>query len=78
MVAVKIALGIIFAIVCIAVSVLVLMQEGKSAGLSSSLSGAGESFWAKNKSRTAEGKLERITKWLVVAFFVLALVLNML
>lgn len=78
MAAVKIALTVIFVVVCVIVSVIVLLQEGKSAGLSSTLSGAGESFWSKNKNRTMEGKLEKFTKWLVVAFFVLALVLNVL
>ena len=74
----KTVLLILFAIDCVALTTIVLLQEGKSAGLSSTLSGAGESFWSKNKNRTMEGKLEKFTKWLVVAFFVLALVLNVL
>lgn len=76
--ALKIALTVIFVIICVIVSVIVLAQEGKSAGLSSTLSGVGETFWSKNKGRTLEGKLEKSTKWMVVAFFVLALALNIL
>lgn len=74
----KIALTIVFLIVCVVVSVVVLLQEGKSSGLSSTLSGAGETFWRQNKGRTLEGKLEKSTKWLVIAFFVFALILNMI
>ena len=78
MAALKIALTVIFAVVSLVVSVIVLLQEGKSAGLSSTISGVGETFWSKNKGRTLEGKLEKSTKWLVVTFFVLALVLNII
>lgn len=78
MAALKIALTVIFVIVCVIVSVIVLLQEGKSSGLSSTISGVGETFWSKNKGRTLEGKLEKSTKWLVVVFFVLALLLNIL
>ncbi|MGN0295172.1 MAG: preprotein translocase subunit SecG [Lachnospiraceae bacterium] len=78
MAALKIVLTVLFVIVCLIVSVIVLLQEGKSAGLSSTISGVGETFWSKNKSRTLEGKLEKSTKWLVVAFFVLALILDII
>ncbi|MCI7099890.1 MAG: preprotein translocase subunit SecG [Lachnospiraceae bacterium] len=78
MAALKIVLTVLFVIVCLIVSVIVLLQEGKSAGLSSTISGVGETFWSKNKSRTLEGKLEKSTKWLVVAFFVLALILDIM
>ena len=78
MAALKIVLTVVFIIICLIVSTVVLMQEGKSTGLSSTLSGAGETFWSKNKGRTLEGKLEKSTKWLVVGFFVLSLVLNIL
>ena len=78
MAALKIVLTVLFVIVCLIVSVIVLLQEGKSAGLSSTISGVGETFWSKNKSRTLDGKLEKSTKWLVVAFFVLALILDIM
>lgn len=68
-------LTIIFIIVCIALSVIVLLQEGKSAGLGA-ISGAAETYWGKNKSRSMEGTLVKITRWLAVAFIVLAAVLN--
>ncbi len=74
--ALKIVLTVLFIIVCIALIVLVLMQEGKSAGLGT-ISGAAETYWGKNKGRSMEGTLVRLTKILAVAFIVLAIVLNL-
>ena len=72
----KVFLTILFVIVCIALSVVVLLQEGKS-GLGSLAGGSSETFWGKNKGRSAEGKLALITKVLAVVFILLALLLNM-
>lgn len=68
-------LTIVFIIVCVALSILVLMQEGKSAGLGS-ISGAAETYWGKNKSRSMEGGLVKATKWLAIGFIILAAILN--
>ncbi|MDF2587670.1 MAG: preprotein translocase, SecG subunit [Anaerocolumna sp.] len=69
---------IVYIIVCIALVVIVLMQEGKSAGLSGSISGVAETYWGKNKGRSMEGALEKSTKWLAVGFIVLSVVLNLI
>lgn len=69
-------LTVIFIIVSIALAVLVLMQEGKSAGLGA-ISGMAETYWGKNKSRSMEGKMVQITTWLTIIFVVLAAVLNL-
>lgn len=74
--ALRIILTILFIIVCIAIIVLVLMQEGKSAGLGA-LSGAAESYWGKNKARTMQGMLVKLTKICGVLFILLAILLNM-
>lgn len=74
--ALRITLMILFIIVCIALVILVLMQEGKSAGLGA-VSGAAETYWGKNKGRSMEGKLVKITTGLAVAFMVLAVILNL-
>ncbi|MCR5799742.1 MAG: preprotein translocase subunit SecG [Lachnospiraceae bacterium] len=66
---------VVFIIICVVLSAIVLLQEGKSAGLGS-ISGAAESYWGKNKGRSMEGALVKITRWLTVAFLVLAIVLN--
>ena len=72
----KVFLTILFVLVSIALSVVVLLQEGKS-GLGSLAGGNSESFWGKNQGRSAEGMLAKITKILAVVFFLLALLLNM-
>lgn len=74
--ALRIILTIVFIIICVALIVLVLMQEGKSAGLGS-IAGAAETYWGKNKGRSMEGLLVKITKVLAVLFMVLAAVLNL-
>jgi preprotein translocase subunit SecG len=76
MAALRIVLTIIFILVSVALSAIVLMQEGKSAGLGV-ISGAAESYWGKNKGRSMEGKLEKVTRILVVAFMLIAILLNM-
>ena len=73
----KIFLTIVFLAVCVGLTVIVLMQEGKAAGLGS-IGGIGDSYWGKNKSRSMEGNLVRFTKFLAAAFLVLALALNMI
>ena len=73
--ALRVVINIIFILVCVALTVLVLMQEGKSAGLGS-ISGAAETYWGRNKGRSAEGKLEKFTTIAAIAFLVIALVLN--
>ena len=74
--ALRVAINIIFILVCVALTVLVLMQEGKSAGLGS-ISGAAETYWGRNKGRSMEGMLVKITKILAVFFMLLAVVLNL-
>jgi preprotein translocase subunit SecG len=72
---VRILLTVVFIIVCLALIGIVLLQEGKSAGLGA-IAGAAESYWGKNKGRSMEGTLVKLTKYLVVAFIVIAAVLN--
>lgn len=68
-------LTILFILVCIAITAIVLLQEGKSAGLGA-ISGVADSYWGKNKGRSMEGALIKFTKVLALLFFVLAAVLN--
>ncbi|MBP5197583.1 MAG: preprotein translocase subunit SecG [Lachnospiraceae bacterium] len=74
--ALRIILTILFIIDCLALTVIVLLQEGKSAGLGT-ISGAADTYWGKNKGRSMEGALLKITRVLAVLFMVLALVLNL-
>jgi preprotein translocase subunit SecG len=69
-------LTILFVIDCIALTVVVLMQEGKSQGLGA-IAGAADTYWGKNKGRSMEGGLVKATTVMGVLFFVLAIVLNL-
>ena len=72
----KIILTVIFIIISIALTAIILMQEGKSAGLGA-IAGAADTYWGKNKGRSMEGRLVTGTKILVVLFVVIAAVLNL-
>ena len=72
----KIILTGVFIIISIALTVIILMQEGKSAGLGA-IAGAADTYWGKNKGRSMEGRLVTGTKILVVLFVVIAAVLNL-
>lgn len=72
---VELILNIVFIVVCIALTVIVLKQEGKSAGLSA-LNGSTDTYWSKNKGRSIEGTLKKVTTVLGVLFIVLAVLLN--
>lgn len=72
----RIILTVIFAIDCVALTVVVLMQEGKQQGLGS-IAGAADSYWGKNKGRSMEGGLVKATTVMGILFFVLAAVLNL-
>ena len=72
----KMILTIVFIIISIALTVIILMQQGKNAGLGA-VAGAAETYWGKNKGRSMEGMLGKITKILVAAFIIIAAVLNM-
>ena len=51
----------------------ILIQSGKSAGLSGAIAGASESFMAKGGSKTLDAKLAKATKWVGLAFVLLSL-----
>ena len=73
--ALRVVINIIFILVCVALTVLVLMQEGKSAGLGA-ISGAADTYWGKNKGRSMEGMLVKVTRVLVILFLLISIVLN--
>ena len=75
MAALRIVVTIVFIVVSLALLVVVLMQEGKSAGLGA-ISGAAETYWSKAKGKSMEGMLQKVTKILATLFIVLAAILN--
>lgn len=69
----------ILQLICSVILILViLMQSGKSAGLSGAIGGVADSFLAKNKAKTADARLAKATKWIGAVFIVLTLILNIL
>ena len=74
--ALNIVLTILQVLSGLALTVIVLMQSGKSAGLSGSISGGADPFLSKGKAKTLDAKLARWTKWFALAFVLLTLVLH--
>ena len=72
----KTVLMILLAIDCIALTIVVLLQEGKSVGLGT-IGGMADSYWGQNKGRSMEGTLVKVTRVLAVLFILLALALNL-
>ena len=60
------------------VTVIVLAQSGKSAGLSGTISGGADTFMSKGKAKSLDAKLAKLTKWFALGFVVLTLVLNLM
>lgn len=73
MTALQIVFGILLIISSIAIIAIVLLQEGKSAGLSGAIAGGADTFFGKNKGRTMEAKLVKWTKVISISFFVIVL-----
>ncbi len=71
----RIVLYVILILLSAFVTVIILMQEGKQQGLGA-ISGAAETYWGKNKGRSMEGKLVKITAVSVTLLIVIAAVLN--
>lgn len=74
----RIIVQIVYIAVCILLSIIVLMQEGKSAGLGT-IGGAAssmDSYWSKNKGRSLEGNLVKLTRVFLVLFLAVGAVLN--
>ena len=68
--------SVIYVIICIFLSAVVLLQEGKQQGLGT-ISGMADTYWGKNKSRSMEGNLNKATTVVAIGFIVLSFVLNM-
>ena len=73
----QIILSIIYFIVALGLVAIVMLQSGKSAGLSGVFGGS-DTFLSKNKAKSADARLARMTKWVAVVFMVLTLVICLL
>ena len=74
----EIILGILMLLVSVVIIAIILLQQGHRAGVNGAISGGAETFHSKNKARTVNAKLARLTKYIAIVFFVLALVANII
>lgn len=61
---------------CVALIGVVMLQSGKTAGLSGVIGGGSDTYLAKNKGKSLDAKMSRATKWVAIVFAALTLVLN--
>jgi len=71
----EIIINIVHIIFAISIIVIVLLQSGKSAGLSGSIAGGAETFFGKNKGRTIDALLSKYTTFAAIAFLITSVVL---
>ena len=67
-----IAIGIAMMVVSLLIIVVVLLQQSRRSGVGA-ISGGVDTFFSKNKARDIDGKISRLTKWIALAFFALAI-----
>ena len=70
----QLVVSIIYFVVALALIAIVMLQSGKSAGLSGAIAGGADTFLSKNKAKSADARLARMTKWIAIVFMVLTLV----
>ncbi len=76
---IQVILSIIYVILGVAISIVILMQEGKSNGLGSAIGGIStDSYWSKNRGRSMEGALEHFTRYGAIVFMIITIILNIL
>ena len=68
--------GAVVILVSLAIIFIVLFQQGRRAGINGVISGGADTFLSKTKARTWDAELSRMTKYFAIAFFVLAIVAN--
>ena len=73
----QLILSIIYFVMALALIAVVMLQSGKSAGLSGVFGGS-DTFLSKNKAKSTDARLARMTKWVAVAFMILTLVICLL
>ena len=73
----KLVLSILLVAMDLALIAVVMLQSGKSAGLSGAIAGGADTFLAKNKAKSIDAKLAKMTKWVAIAFMILALVVSL-
>lgn len=75
---ISLIITIIQLISCVVLIGVVLLQSGKTAGLSGVIGGGSDTYLSKNKGRSLDAKLSRATKWVAIVFAVLTLLLSII
>lgn len=71
-----IILTAVITLISIILILAIILQDSKSYGLSSSISGGSSNYWSGNRSRSKEGRLVKITTIAGIVFFIAAILLN--
>ena len=74
----KLVLTVVGVIAAVFLTAVIMLQSGKSAGLSGAIAGGADTFLSKNKAKSWDAKLARWTKWVAIGFMVLSLVIGLL
>ena len=74
----KTVLTVVQVILCLTMVAVVMLQSGKSAGLSGAIAGGADTFLAKNKAKSLDAKLAKGTKWVCAVWLVLTLALSLM
>ena len=73
----KLVLSVVLVVLSLALIAIVMLQSGKSAGLSGAIAGGADTFLSKNKAKSLDAKLSKMTKWVAIAFMLLALIVSL-
>ena len=74
----KLVLTVVDVIAAVFLTAVIMLQSGKSAGLSGAIAGGADTFLSKNKAKSVDAKLAKGTKWVCAVWLILTLVLNLL
>ena len=74
----KLAISVVQVLLSLALVAIVMLQSGKSAGLSGSIAGGADTFLSKNKAKSLDAKLAKMTKWVAIAFILVTLALSLI
>ncbi|HIT32237.1 MAG TPA: preprotein translocase subunit SecG [Candidatus Enterenecus stercoripullorum] len=72
----QLILSILYFVIALALIAIVMLQSGKSAGLSGTIAGGADTFLSKNKAKSADARMAKMTKWVAILFLVLTLVIS--
>ncbi len=70
-----IIVNILYLVICLGIIAIVLLQAGRSAGISGAIAGGAETFFGKNKGRAYESLLSKYTGWIAILFVIVSVVL---